>query len=70
VLDDSPRLFAGGPSKWANLVLCEPEHGLDDPRVKDELNRFIAGGGKDDELGALDFERVDMADLIAQMKSR
>lgn len=71
VLDDSPRLFAGGTDRWANLVLCEPERGLDDPRVREELKKFISGRrNKADDLGAIEFEPVNMDDLIAQMKAR
>jgi hypothetical protein len=71
VLDDSPRLFAGGQQKWTHLLLCDPERGLADAAVQDELRKFVLGRReKDDDLGAIDFERVDMADLLAQMKGR
>jgi hypothetical protein len=71
VLDDSARLFAGGEAKWANLVLCDPERGLNDQSVLEELHKFIIGRRKKaDDLGAIEFEPVNMAELIAQMKGR
>ncbi len=71
VLDDAPGLFAGGTAKWPNLVLCDAERGLDDPAAREELGKFIVGKrNKDDDLGAIEFEPVNMADLIAQMKQR
>ncbi len=72
VLDDVPQLFAGGPAKWANLVLCNPEKGLSEPRVQTELKKFFTGRRKQEkeDLGALDFEFVDLESLKASMKSR
>ncbi len=72
VLDDVPQLFSGGPSKWANLVLCDPEKGLSEPRVQAELKKFFTGRRKQekDDLGALEFEFVDLDSLKASMKKR
>jgi hypothetical protein len=70
VLDDVPQLFAGGAAKWANLVLCHPEKGLDEPRVQEELKKFLTGRRKreKEDLGALDFESVDLESLKASLK--
>jgi hypothetical protein len=70
VLDDVPQLFAGGAAKWANLVLCAPEKGLDEPRVQEELKKFLTGRRKreKEDLGALDFESVDLESLKASLK--
>ena len=72
VLDDAPQLFSGGPSKWANLVLCNPEKGLSEPRVQEELKKFFSGRRKQEteDLGALEFELVDLDSLKASMKKR
>lgn len=72
VLDDVPQLFIGGPSKWANLVLCDPEKGLSEDRVQVELKKFFSGRRKQEkeDLGALDFEFVDVASLKASIKKR
>lgn len=70
VLDDVPQLFAGGAAKWANLVLCDPEKGLAEPRVQEELKKFLTGRRKreKEDLGALDFESVNLDDLKASLK--
>jgi hypothetical protein len=71
VLDDSPKLFAGGAQKWAKLLLCDPEKGLADPAVKDELRKFVHGRRDSaDDLGTIDFEPVDIDALIAERKQR
>lgn len=70
VLDDVPQLFAGGAAKWANLVLCHPERGIADPQVQEELKKFLTGRRKreKEDLGALDFESVDIESLKASLK--
>jgi hypothetical protein len=70
VLDDVPQLFSGGAAAWTNLVLCDSEKGIDDPRVQDELKKFLSGKRKRDleDLGALDFESVDLEALKASLK--
>lgn len=71
VLDDAGGLFAGGADKWAKLVLCDPERGLSDPGVQEQLSEFVVGKRKpDDDLGAIEFEPVNMDELKAQMKAR
>lgn len=70
VLDDSVNLFAGGTQKWANLVLCDPEKGLGDAAVRDELQKFAFNRrNKPDELGVIEFEPVKLADVIAELKA-
>jgi hypothetical protein len=70
VLDDSPALFKGGTAEWPNLVLCNPEQGLGDPAVREELNKFALNKrAKADDLGAIEFEPVKLDDLIAELKA-
>jgi hypothetical protein len=70
VLDDVPQLFSGGEDKWANMVVCESEKGIDDPRVQDEIKKFLTGRRKREreDLGAIDFEAVDLEALKASLK--
>jgi len=70
VLDDVPQLFSGGTDKWANLVLCDSEKGINDPRVQDEIKKFLTGRRKreQEDLGAIDFEAVNLEELKASLK--
>ena len=41
VLDDVPKFFAGYPSQWPNLMVCNPALGLAEPKIRDQLSAWL-----------------------------
>jgi len=40
VLDDSPEAF---PENWPNLIVCDPQWGINDADVLSQIRRFVEG---------------------------
>lgn len=72
VLDDTPDLFSGGAGKWANLVVCDPAQGLGDPKAQAQVSDFLqkTRHAAADDLGALEFEPVNLDALKAELRGR
>jgi hypothetical protein len=41
ILDDAPREFSSTPELLPRLVECDPERGIDDPRVVSRIEEFL-----------------------------